>query len=154
MANEKYIFNIPRGNEFEFVFSEFLNRSGFDSYGSVVDNFHLDLFNKADYGFENDVFALRPFYWGDDESMSSLPNFQYKKDGTQISWYKYPFRSAYATRELTIEDFIGMLAECERSLDEAFGGKERVVTRLSTKQELDEEFEEFRKVIEHEAGDD
>lgn len=72
----------------------------------------------AKYGceFENDVFAMRRFYWGDcvcDDDAGegteaghgaacgfSKPNFLYKPTGFRLEWYKYIGRDMEAKGEL------------------------------------------------------
>lgn len=53
--------------------------------------------------FENDVFIVRPYYYGMDEKIAALPNFEYKPDGLKICWYKYMMRDAYSNKELTVD---------------------------------------------------
>jgi len=72
--------------------------------------------SDSDYYFENDTFLLRPFYWGDCESISVKPNFIYKPDDLVIEWYKYPFRNAYSNVKLDKELFTKILKDCEVSL--------------------------------------
>ena len=56
-------------------------------------------------GYENDVFAVSPFYWGeafdrDYEKLSDRPNFLFKPTGFSIEWYKYPFRDSHMSEDL------------------------------------------------------
>ena len=51
-------------------------------------------------GYENDLFAINPYYWGDNEELSNIPNFLYKPTGLEIRWYKYPFRDSYMNQNL------------------------------------------------------
>lgn len=67
----------------------------------------------AKYGcnFENDLFAMRKFYWGgcscgEDETEDHepdcpviLPNFLYKPTGFALDWYKYIGRDMEVTAE-------------------------------------------------------
>lgn len=50
-------------------------------------------FDNTGAEYTNDVFTVRAYYWGDDEELVNLPNFEY--DGLECYWYKY------ATRGLT-----------------------------------------------------
>ena len=50
-------------------------------------------FDNTAETYENDTFKVRAYYWGDDEELVNLPNFEY--DGLECYWYKY------ATRGLT-----------------------------------------------------
>ena len=66
--------------------------------------------------FENDVFIVRPYYWGDDEAIMKLPNFEYKPTGFTMSWYKYALRDAYCSHDITFEDFTKMIDKCLESV--------------------------------------
>ena len=50
-------------------------------------------FDNTGAEYTNNVFTVRAYYWGDDEELVNLPNFEY--DGLECYWYKY------ATRGLT-----------------------------------------------------
>lgn len=40
--------------------------------------------------FENDVFEMHPYWWGDEDAPEAeRPNFRHKASGLEISWYKY-----------------------------------------------------------------
>ena len=106
-GNSRGNFLIERG-PWEDVFYDFLHDNGFDGYGYKNDS--------TDLVFENETFSIRPYYWGDDETIAELPNFVYKPTGFTISWYKYPFRDAYASHDISDETFYEMLKDCERSL--------------------------------------
>lgn len=41
-------------------------------------------------GFENEVFAVNPYYWGNDDDHIDDPNFYYKPSDYELYWYKYP----------------------------------------------------------------
>jgi hypothetical protein len=82
---------------------------GFDSYG-MCDN--------GDWGFENDVFIMRPYYWGDSEYISELPNFEHKRTGFKLAWYKYPLRSSYMNKDVSKEQLFWMLNDCKERLTE------------------------------------
>ena len=62
--------------------------------------------------FDNDVFSMRPYYWGDDEEEAEKPNFVHKKSGLKLWWYKYPFRGAYTNKELSLKELEDIVAEC------------------------------------------
>lgn len=109
------LFGHSRGNfqvdrdEWQDTFCTFLERNGFDYYGYKEDS--------SERYFENDVFAVRPYYWGADEEEMALPNFEYKPTAFTISWYKYPMRDAYASHNITTEEFLTILKKCEDSLN-------------------------------------
>ena len=100
---------------YEDDFHDFLERIRFDGYGRPeTDELAKEL--GFDEEFENDVFVIRPYYWGDDEETADLPNFVHKPSGTEIRWYKYALRDAYCSRDLTVAQFKAMLDECARSM--------------------------------------
>ena len=69
-------------------------------------------------GYENDIFLINPYYWGDDEDIAAEPNFVYKPEGIEIQWYKYALRDAYCNIELTKEKAREIFEKCRRSMDE------------------------------------
>ena len=81
--------------DFQDMFINFFESIGFNEYG------YLD--NSNEYGFENDVFKIQPYYWGEDEEKMGEPNFIYKPKNIKISWYKYMLRDAYSNIPLTKE---------------------------------------------------
>lgn len=100
---------------YEGVFYEFLNKIHFDGYGRPeTEKLAKEL--GYDEKYENDVFVIRPYYWGDDEDEAMKPNFVYKPDNVEISWYKYPLRDAYCSNDLTVEQFKAMLDRCAESM--------------------------------------
>lgn len=102
----------PRG-DYQDAFFAFLDANGWDGHAIRVD----DLVDDP-YVFENDVFIVRAYYWGDDETIAELPNFVYKPTGLEISWYKYPMRDAYSNQDISLDAFVEILAKCERSMKE------------------------------------
>lgn len=99
----KYL--VPR-DEWQDLFVDFLYDCGFDSYGHYKDK---------DY-FANDTFEVHPYYWGDDETLIAVPNFLYKPMNFTIYWYKYPMRNAYASHNITVQEFEQILDKCYDSL--------------------------------------
>ena len=89
-------------------FVRFLHRNGFDMYGYYE--------RGTERCFENDTFVIRPYYWGEDEEIADLPNFEFKPTGFTISWYKYPMRNAFASHNISTEEFMEILKECEKSM--------------------------------------
>lgn len=84
---------------------------------------------QGDSSFENEVFTVRSYYWGDcacghddvDEECEDgcklmLPNFLYKPTGYSIKWYKYPFRAAYQSQNLRLDGFSRIIDDCLKSL--------------------------------------
>jgi len=92
---------------YENVFCDFLTRNGFDVRGHYAD---------TSDGYENDVFAIRPYYFGDDEEVAELPNFVHKPTGLEISWYKYPMRDSYSNVNISPEELSKVLMHCEASM--------------------------------------
>ena len=107
-GNSRGNFHMPReGWQHDFV--EFLYDCGFDGYGYYL----LD--ESAEY-FENDVFIVRPYYWGEDEQIAELPNFVYKPTNITISWYKYPLRDSYISHNISQEELRAVLNACRQSV--------------------------------------
>ena len=111
--------------DFQEMFVSYLEDMGFDYYGSIEDQrlrpYEVELKSKSKYTqdfvlFENDTFIIMPFYWDEDDFISSLPNFVYKPTGFSLSWYKYPLRGSYSNRPVTREELESMLIECKKSI--------------------------------------
>ena len=98
--------------EWEDEWFDFLNRNGFNVRGFMLNQ---NLANERG-GFENNVFMVLPYYWGDDEEEAMRPNFLHKDSGYEIRWYKYPFRDSYANMRISLEEFKDILKMCEESL--------------------------------------
>lgn len=64
--------------------------------------------------FQNEVFSMRSFYWGDDEAVASLPNF--KCGEFEATWYKYLGRSSTQSDSLTFEQWQDIFTKCYSSL--------------------------------------
>lgn len=126
------LFGISRGEfpiEREEGFEEELFRL-FDVIAPDRDN------SWREYGmdFENDVFSVFPYYWGDctcgfDEKDSQWqkenhhnencpivkPNFYYKPTDFSIKWYKYPLRDSYMNQNITLDEFKKIISKCIES---------------------------------------
>lgn len=125
-------------------FCDFLRDCGFDSYGCIKDTSLKITIKKGKTdeleGFENDVFSVFPYYWGDDFELSDIPNFTYKPTGLQISWYKYPFRSSYMNQNISFSELEEILVHCSESLENNNG--------FPTKTEaIDVKIKEHKKAI-------
>lgn len=128
-GHSRGLFHVER-RDFERVFRETFLPMGFDGYGNYgydadgnrIENApHRDCVKKRpnkrrDFGFENDTFILRPYYWGGNSRAARRPNFVFKPTGYQLKWYKYPLRDAYANMNLTLADFAEMLKRCAESV--------------------------------------
>ena len=117
------IFGNSRGNyvinrdEWQDPFCDFMSRTGFDAWGYRKNGHDEDPDEQEyDFGFENDTFVLRPYYWGEGDDIAALPNFEYKPTGFTLSWYKYPLRNAFASHNISTERFVEILKECEKSM--------------------------------------
>lgn len=86
--------------------------------------------NNRMYGevFENEVFAIFPYYWGgctcgDEQNHKQdcliiKPNFLYKPTGFAIHWYKYPLRDSYVNQKITLAGFKKIISVCIQSCKE------------------------------------
>ena len=119
-GNSRGEYSIERNTGFETE----LNRL-FDAYAPNRDS------SYREYGvnFENDVFSVFPYYWGDctcgmegedKECLSECsllrPNFLYKPTGFEINWYKYPLRDAYMNQNIRLHEFVEIISKCIESL--------------------------------------
>lgn len=66
--------------------------------------------------FDNDVFSLRPYYWGESDELAEKPNFVFKPTGFELSWYKWPFRDSYMSKNISYGEFCDMIDKCKQSL--------------------------------------
>lgn len=75
--------------------------------------------NKNDSdGYENEIFAIRPYWWGDDDAEQvDMPNFLYKPTGFEIRWYKYPFRDSYMNKNLSLDKIKEIFMHCVESVN-------------------------------------
>ena len=112
-------YEVERG-KLQDVFHEYLREMGFDGYGYRE--------GSEEFVFENDVFRLQPYWWGDcvcehgeedlheDDCYEVTPNFTFKPTGFEMSWYKYPLRGAYATEPVTLRGLVKMMERCLESV--------------------------------------
>ena len=69
--------------------------------------------NKTELGgYENEMFAINPYYWGEEERLMEIPNFLYKPTGLIIEWYKYPFRDSYMNKNLNDRQLKAIWTKC------------------------------------------
>lgn len=112
-GNSRGKYHVEPRTDYQDVFCDFLRDNGFDMYGYRESHVH----ESDDYSsIDNDVFTIRPYYWGEDESITELPNFVYKPIGLEIQWYKYPMRDAYSNQDIDLVTFAKILEECAKSL--------------------------------------
>lgn len=82
-------------------------------FEKLIEALHTDIYGIQ---YENDLFAVNPYYWGDDEEGLKKPNFLYKPTGFTIEWYKYPLRDAHANQDMSVGDFHKIINECIHSI--------------------------------------
>ncbi|MHA2044701.1 MAG: hypothetical protein ACW99G_07895 [Candidatus Thorarchaeota archaeon] len=121
---------IPRGEGYENLLDELMN---------TIDKEHYEKTMGYGFYFENDIFHVFPYYWGDctcrpesdtlpseeeyynythkDTCLLLKPNFLYKPTGYELSWYKYPLRDSYASEDLTLLEFADIIKKCVESLE-------------------------------------
>lgn len=99
----KYPIDREKYNE---LFHTFLRECSFDTYG-----YH----ERYKETYDNSVFRIRPYYWGDDVDIMELPNFTFKPLNLTINWYKYPLRDSYSNISLNFIDFEKMLLVCKKA---------------------------------------
>jgi len=105
--NESDNTGILVNREWQHDFCAALVDMGFDYYGD---------YGHGDWGFENDTFIMRPYYWGDNEYISELPNFEHKTTGFKLGWYKYPLRASYMNKNIDEQQLFWILEDCKKSM--------------------------------------
>lgn len=113
-GNSRGEFPIDR-EKFQPLFEEFFEKAGIDNYGHGYEkdgcpSEYIVEDDPTNISVKTDVFLIRPYYWGDDESIANLPNFKY--GDIEICWYKYALRDAYSNKELTVDEVKEMLNKC------------------------------------------
>ena len=121
--------------EFLDIFSDFLEKEGFSSYGHAEKK-GLEQYCDEFGRFKNQIFEMSAFWWGDctcgaepgtiemysgpkahkKDCIVYIGNFHYKPTNIKIDWYKYPFRSMTANREFTDDEFRTAMRDCKESL--------------------------------------
>lgn len=109
----KYDYLVDRKLQYSLLWNDLLEKLNLDVY--AMDN-HGN-------GFENEIFAIRPYNWNDEND--ELANFEYKPKEFSIEWYKYPFRASYMNQDLSIDDIDLIFFKCLLSLYQTgfIGGK-------------------------------
>ena len=71
--------------------------------------------------YSNDTFTVRAYYWGDDDSLIPLPNFEY--DGIKCYWYKHSGRGlcAYVDNPFDTDYLAKMIDDCYEAMKKDFG---------------------------------
>lgn len=86
---------------------------------------HLGLDECYGGEYENEIFSIFPYYWGDctcgcdedkgdhkPECLLLKDNFVHYPTDLHIKWYKYPFRDSYSNRQISIEEFVAIIDDC------------------------------------------
>ncbi|MCY9665778.1 hypothetical protein M5X11_12510 [Paenibacillus alginolyticus] len=81
----------------------------------VSEQLGIELDYKNIPAYENDTFLIRSVRL-DDLNNQRYPNFIYKKNQTEISWYQYLGRDIYCNKDLTRDEYNKMFVECMASL--------------------------------------
>lgn len=112
-------FEIPREkfeNEIGILFTNFLKLIGLDDRG-YPDTFINEKYKTENISFDNNVFTIRPYYWGiGNKKLENAPNFLYKPENIEIRWYKYPFRDSYCSCNISLKKFKEIIEKCKKSI--------------------------------------
>lgn len=106
-GNSRGEFEVPR-KEFEDILIPFMEEIGIGNRGYDGD------YNETNATFDNEVFTIRPYYWGDKDEIAELPNFVYKPTNFEIQWYKYPLRDSYMNQNITVKEFKEIIKNCKK----------------------------------------
>lgn len=87
-----------------------------NNYKKILKVYLVESKKVHSHYFDNDVFLVRPYYWGDGEKIIEEPNFIYYPKNIIITWYKYPLRGATINRKISASEFMDMLEDCKKSL--------------------------------------
>lgn len=106
-------FEVDRDLQDSFEWHQLISLSDSDFYGHTSNKI-----KENDVGgYENEVFAIRPYWWGDDDALQAqMPNFLYKPTGFEIRWYKYPFRDSYMNKNLSVKNIKDIFIHCADSI--------------------------------------
>lgn len=88
----------------------------FNNYKKIEKVFSLKEKEEHQHYFDNGIFQVRPYYWGEDTQIMEKPNFIFYPKVFEMSWYKYPLRDSYCSKNITTEEFKQILQDCEKSL--------------------------------------
>ena len=110
-GNCRGIYPIEDRFEFEDVLIPFMEEIGVGNRG-----YDAKPVNDTCATFDNEVFIIRPYYWGDRDEIADLPNFVYKPTNLEIQWYKYPLRDSYMNQNITLDQFKEIIQACRKSI--------------------------------------
>ena len=140
-------FEIDR-EQIQDLFVDWLYDNGFDGYGYYDNQEHENITDRG--GFENEIFLINPFYWGEDEDIQDKPNFVFKPMNIEIEWYKYPMRSAYSNKRVTYGDMKRILATCKSSISKKNNLKSKVKRGNKIKKKAINSYKDISKYIDKE----
>lgn len=98
----------------EDMFCETLAALGISSYGYAEEGAWISRYEvdgdcgdglSRHYEIRTPLFVVRPFYWGDDDEVYRLPNFEWLPWHLEIGWYKWPLRDGRTNCALTDDDW-------------------------------------------------
>ena len=82
------------------------------------EKYHSQFYGSTDvWGFSNNFFTIRSYYWGEDEEEMDKPNFEVPSENFSLTWYKYPFRGSYSSEKLTPKRWNEIIQKCIRSMN-------------------------------------
>ena len=90
-----------------------------DLFYYILGEFYKEVEDEHDYVFENDVFSLRYYNWGnyDDETDDeNIVHFYHKPSGLKVGWYKHPLRAALCNMEISHDEWRSVLYDCRNSV--------------------------------------
>ena len=64
--------------------------------------------------YKTDVFEMRAYEWGEDETQQQLPNF--KCGNFEVRWYKYCGRGMSMNRKIDANKFFKLVDKCLKSV--------------------------------------
>ena len=117
-GNSRGEFPIPDRETWQDTFWEYFgNYFDYHAFYTEVVNDSKHLTDRG--GYENDIFLINPYYWGEDEDIMMQPNFVYKPTGFEIQWYKYPLRDAYMNHNISLDEAKKIWERCIESIEES-----------------------------------
>lgn len=112
-GNSRGEYSVPR--EWQNKMYMALEEMGFDCYG-YYEGKNKYVTDRG--GYENEVFLINPYYWGEYDMIAGEPNFIFKPNDYRLDWYKYPLRDSYANKEVAFQEFARMLKLCVKSVED------------------------------------
>jgi len=64
--------------------------------------------------YATDAFEMRAYYWGDDKTLASLPNF--RCGDFEVRWYKFLGRGMSMNKEIDANAFFELIEKCLTSV--------------------------------------